>query len=314
MNILITGASGFVGRALAQHLAAHGHQLTLQVRRDQSSAFGQVLVTPPIESITQASWRDHLAGVDAVIHTAAIAHIGADVLEERYQAVNRDAAARLAQAAAARGIERFVFISSIRAQVGPSSPVVQNELTHPAPTEAYGRSKLEAEHLISAALPAAIHLRPPLVIGEGAKGNLAAMLMVADTPFPLPFAAFSAGQAMVARDNLISAITLALTNHAMRGETYVLADDPHPSLADMLAWMREGMGRPRRLFALPQAALHLPLVLMGRRQAFARLTDGLVIDSAKARTAGWMPQVTPADCFRALGRVYRALNEAGKQA
>jgi nucleoside-diphosphate-sugar epimerase len=317
MTILVTGGSGFVGRALVRHLALQGHRLRLPLRKPpplEGLPEGvEPVITPSIETIDPGRWESLLEGVEAVVHLAAIAHIGPAIPDERYTAVNRDASARLAEAAAKAGVRRFVFLSSIRAQVGPSSQEVQTEATPPAPTEAYGQSKLEAERLISAALPEAVHLRPALVVGGKAKGNLETMLKVADTPWPLPFASFGAPQAMIARENLVAAIAMALGDPAMRGETYVAADDPHPTLAQMLGWMRAGLGRPRRLLPLPEALLRWPLAVAGKAAAFERLAGGLQIDSAKLRSAGWRPPQPPEACFTELGRAARARNQALKQ-
>lgn len=291
MRILVTGSTGFLGRPLSDHLRKAGHQPVLPTRAS----------TGPLEGMTEADWRPILEGVDAVVHAAAIAHIGQDVPAARYDAVNRDASGVLARASAAAGVRRFVFMSSIRAQVGPGSTTVQTEATPPAPTEPYGRSKLAAERLISEAFPAATHLRPPLIVGGEPKANLALMARLAASPLPLPFGGFCAPQAVVGLDNLIDAITLALSTDALSGNTYVLADEPHPSLADMLAWMRAGKGRNAGLFALPQALLRWPAALLGKAAALDRLTAGLRIDSTKIRSAGWNPRVPIADVFRSLG-------------
>jgi UDP-glucose 4-epimerase len=304
MRVLLTGASGFLGGGLAAGLRAAGHGLVMPVRgaAGLAAAVEGARLAPPLEGMAAADWRPLLAGVDAVVHAAAIAHIGKDVPRERYMAVNRDASAVLAAAAAAAGIGRFVFISSIRAQVGPSSPHVQNEDTPPAPTEAYGQSKLEAERLISAALPAAVHLRPALIVGGAPRANLALLARLAASPLPLPFGLCRAPQAAIARENLIDAVLLALDAPAMAGRTFVAADDPHPTIADMLAWMREGAGRSPRLVPVPEALLGLPLRLLGKGDAFDRITGGLAVDSAGLRAAGWRPRTAIADAFRALGR------------
>lgn len=291
MNVLITGSGGFLGRALAERLVRAGHGV-VPAGRDRIG---------PIEAMTAANWRPLLAGVDAVIHAAAIAHIGPNVPEERYKAVNRNASGVLAQAAAMAGVRRFVFISSIRAQVGPTSPVLQSEATPPAPTEPYGQSKLAAEALITEAFPAAIHLRPPLIVGGEARANLALLARLAASRIPLPFGGCTAPQAVVARDNLMDAIELALVSDSLTGRTWVLADDPHPSLADMLRWLREGRGRSAGLLDVPLPLLRLPAALIGKADAFDRIAGGLKVDSSRIRAEGWSPRASIAEVFRALG-------------
>jgi nucleoside-diphosphate-sugar epimerase len=303
MTIVVTGATGFLGRALVDRLLADSHHVKAPVRGHAHDLPAACDAAPvgALEALDESGWRDLLAGADAIVHAAAIAHIGPDVPRERYMAVNRDASVRLAEAAASLGIRRFVFLSSIRAQVGPSSTMPQTEALPPHPTEAYGESKLQAERLILAACPTATILRPPLIVGHAPKGNLALLARLAGLALPLPVGGFTAPQAVVSRDNLVDAITHALDAEAMRGETYVIADEPHPSLADMLGWMREGMGRPRRLVGIPPALIGLPARLAGKGEAFGRLTGGLRVDAAKIRAAGYAPRQGVADAFRAIG-------------
>jgi nucleoside-diphosphate-sugar epimerase len=285
MRIVVTGGSGFVGDALARSMAKNGHDVVLPLR-SAADAPGSVAIKP-MEEMSVLDWRPVLAGAEAIVHCAAIAHIGPSVPYSAYMAVNRDASGRLAEAATAEGIRRFVFLSSIRAQCGAASDAVQSERTKPEPTEGYGRSKLQAEALVLKALPQATILRPALIVGPNPKGNLATLLRLAKLPIPLPFGGLTAPQAMVALDGLIDAILLALANDAMRGETYVVAEEPHPTLAGALAEMRRGMGRGPGLVSVPPALLAFPLKLLGRGETAARLTGGLRVDAGKLRAAGW---------------------------
>jgi nucleoside-diphosphate-sugar epimerase len=303
MTIVVTGATGFLGRAIVDRLLADGHHVRAPVRGhgwDLPKGCEAVQIAA-LDALDVEDWRGLLAGADAVIHAAAIAHIGRDVPRERYMTVNRDASARLAEAVAALGIGRFVFVSSIRAQVGPGSVATQTEALPPHPTEPYGESKLQAERLILASCPTATILRPPLIIGHPPKANLARLARIAALPMPLPFGGLHAPQAVVVRDNLVDALVHALASDPMRGEVYVIADDPHPGIADMLGWMREGMGRPRRLVRLPPALIGLPARLIGKGAAFDRLTTGLRVDATKIRAAGYAPRQAVADAFRAIG-------------
>jgi UDP-glucose 4-epimerase len=300
MRIVVTGGSGFVGRALARRLTAEGHDVVLPLR-DTSAAAGAVPIRP-IEEMTAADWRPVLAGADAVVHCAAIAHIGTSVSYSAYASVNRDAAVRLAEAAMGTGIKRFVFLSSIRAQCGATSDAVQSEKTRPEPTEGYGRSKLQAEALILKALPRAVILRPALVVGHDPKGNLATLLTLAKLSLPLPFGSLDAPQAMVALDALVDAIVLALANDAMGGETYCAAQEPHPTLAGMLTEMRRGMGRSPGLIPCPPALLAFPLKLIGRGELAERLTGGLKVDAAKLRAAGWKSATGLTSVLRGMAR------------
>jgi nucleoside-diphosphate-sugar epimerase len=306
LKVLVTGGSGLVGSAAARSLAELGHTVVLPLRSGQRANTVHAAIAaaaiPDIEAMSADHWTALLHGVDAVVHAAAIAHIGPSIAESQYNAVNRDASLRLAQAATRAGVARFVFISSIRAQVGSASPAVQNESSAPEPTEAYGRSKLEAEILIRQVFADAVVLRPALVVGAEARGNLDLLLKLARTGLPMPFGSFAKPQAMVSLEGLVQAITLAVTRTEFSGQTYVVADEPHPTLADMLGWMREGMGKSRRIWSVPEQLLAIPLKLIGKGDAFARLNGGLRVDASRLRETGWQSPLTPRQAFVALGR------------
>lgn len=303
MKILLTGSSGFLGAASAADLKAAGHQLVLPGRSPVATADGEERpVIAAIEAMSVEDWLPLLKGCDAVIHSAAIAHIGVGRSEADYMAVNAHAAGRLAEAAQKAGCQRFVFISSIRAQVGATSPEVQTETSPEAPTEPYGRSKLEGERLVLQAFPKATIFRPALIVGAEPKANLRLLARVAALPIPLPFGSFKQRQAMVSLGSVVAAIRLALASPNLLGETYVLADQPAPSLADMIGWIREGQGRPRWLFPVPEQVLRFPFSLIGKGEYFNRLVSGLDADAAKLRKAGWQQAQAPAETFRALGR------------
>jgi UDP-glucose 4-epimerase len=287
MKIVLTGGSGFLGQALAARLRASGHEVVLPLRNPAEAR--DAVAIRPIEQMTVADWRPILAGADAVVHAAAIAHIGPGVSYADYAAVNRDAAARLAEAAAAERLRRFVFVSSIRAQCGATSDRVQTERTKPEPTEAYGRSKLQAEGLILKALPTATILRPTLIVGPAPKGNLKTLLKLARLPAPLPFGALKAPQAMVSLDGMADAVALALAREAMAGEVYCLAEQPALSLAGIVTALRRGMRRGPGLLFLPPPLLAFPLKLLGRGDMAERLLGGLSVDSAKLAALGWKP-------------------------
>jgi nucleoside-diphosphate-sugar epimerase len=309
MKIVVTGATGFLGRALAERLSHDGHQLLLQVRAGSSLpllAFGELLVTPSIETISTSVWRDYLKGADAVIHAAAIAHIGPSVPESAYNAVNRDASGRLAEAAALAGVKQFIFISSIRAQVGATSDVIQTELTPPAPTEAYGRSKLEAEGLVRRWLPQATILRPAVIVGPTPKGNLATLLKLAALPVPLPLGALHAPQAMVSLDGVIDAVLLALGHPALAGETYCLAEAPHLSLTEVLTALRQGLKRRRWLLPVPAPLLGLPLKAIGQAAMAEKLSGGLTVDPSKLMALGWQPKAPMTAVLQRIGAAYAA--------
>jgi UDP-glucose 4-epimerase len=159
---------------------------------------------------TTVDWNPLLSGMDAVIHLAGIAHAGTDIPEATYDRINRRATEDLAQAASASGVRHFIFMSSIRAQSGPTAPGPLNETEPARPTDGYGRSKLAAEAAVGkSGVPFTI-LRPVVIYGPGVKANLESLTAFADSPWPLPFGRFRNLRSLLAMENLVSAIEFLL--------------------------------------------------------------------------------------------------------
>ena len=186
-RLLITGATGFIGRHLVPALAGHGHKVVAALRRPMalSPLIDQVLIKDLADGV---DWMPLLQGIDVVIHLAALAHQPNDVKETLFDKINRQATADLARATARTGA-RLIFVSSIAAQSGPSSDAVLTENDPCLPSTAYGRSKLDAEIDIAASGAQYVILRPTLVYGRGAKGNMRKLIRLARLPLPLPFGA-----------------------------------------------------------------------------------------------------------------------------
>lgn len=288
---LVTGASGFIGRATIEALAQNGYALRAAVRRPAPSTFaGGVEVAQHPDLAEAFDWRPFLDGVDQVIHLAGIAHIGRGVAPALYDRINRLATARLAAAAAEAGVKRFVFVSSIRAQSGASADHALTERDAAAPTDAYGRSKLAAETAVrSAGVPFTI-LRPVLVYGVGVKGNFALLLRAALSPWPLPVKDFVGRRSLLGIDNFTAALRFVLGATAAEGETYVVADPGIPlRLADVIATLREAQGRWPLILPLPPDYLEIPLKLLNRGDLWERLSGNLRVDPGKLLAAGWRP-------------------------
>jgi nucleoside-diphosphate-sugar epimerase len=289
-RILVTGASGFVGRPVVAAFVRSGRAVRAAVRRAPGASFpaGVEMVQHP-DLAQSFDWTPYLEGVDQVVHLAGIAHTGG-VAPERYDRVNRRATAELADAAAQRGIRHFVFISSIRAQTGPSADHALTERDEPAPTDPYGRSKLAAEAAVrTSGVPFTI-LRPALFYGPGVKGNFALLLRAARWRTPLPIKDFVNRRSLISIDNFISALDFVLSSPATLGETYVVADPGiPPRLGDLIATMRRAQGRRPLLLPLPPHYVEAPLRLMRRDGMWERLGGNLRIDAAKLMAAGWRP-------------------------
>jgi nucleoside-diphosphate-sugar epimerase len=306
-RVLLTGASGFVGRHLADDLIARGYRL-------RTAGRGAAPIIPGVEHVAigdlgaPIDWQPLLDGVDLVVHCAGLAHADGAIPEERYRAVNTDATLTLARAARAGRVRRFVFLSSIRAQSGPVSDKLLSEADPPTPTDAYGRSKIAAEQGLAGLDLDWVALRPVLVYGAGVKANMAALVRLARLPVPLPLGGLSAKRSLLAIENLAEAVAFALTETYPTRRSYIVADPEPLSVAQMLAAMRAGLGRGPGLIPVPSALLALAARLTGRAGAYERLANGLVASPAALLSAGWQP---PVETKAALARLAAGSAGAG---
>jgi nucleoside-diphosphate-sugar epimerase len=272
MRVLVTGPGGFVGRALVPLLLARGHEVVRAGRREVG------------EIGPETAWD--LAGVEAVVHLAALVHDRAAGAAD-FDRVNRLGTARLADAARSAGIRRFVFLSTAKATAETSEHPLRETET-PRPEGAYAVSKLAAE----ATLPEALILRPPLVHGADAGANFRALLRLCRSGLPLPFAGIENRRSAIAVGNLADAILRALEGPRASG-VYHLRDGDF-STPRSVALLRRAMGMGPRLFALPP-----PL----RRHLPRPLTQSLQLDDgAFRRDFGWAP---PVDAETALAETAR---------
>jgi UDP-glucose 4-epimerase len=301
-RILVTGASGFIGRALVTGLANSGHAIRAAMRQP-ADVFPRSVEVVAVSDLTRpVEWRALLKGAETVVHLAGIAHAGPGVAEDAYDRVNRLATAELANAARAAGVRHLLFVSSIRAQSGPSSAAVLREIDPPRPIDAYGRSKLAAEQAVrTSGVPFTI-LRPVLIYGEGVKGNLARLIELAHKPWPLPFGLCRNRRSLLARQNLIGAVEFALASPDTRNETYIVADPDPLTLAEIVTALRAGEARSPTLLPIPPALLALAAKLAGRDEEWRRLGGGQMADPSKLLNAGWKPTIITPSGLAALAQ------------
>ena len=299
--IALTGATGFIGQHLLHELPKRGYRLRVLLRRPSivpmasASAVVGDLARP--QNMTAA-----LSDVDAVIHSAALGSGMSGVPEDDYRTLNTEATMALARAAQRAGVKRFVFLSSIRAQSGPSADHVLTEDLIPRPTDAYGRSKLAAEQGLAELDIDWVALRLVLVYGEGVKGNMAELVRLARMPYPLPVGALRNRRSLLSLDNLVAAIDAVLSTRARLRRPLIVSDPEALTIPAMVAAVRRGLGRRPGLVPVPAAMLRTALQAAGRGEVYDRLSGSLVAEPARLRELGWSPPVTTSDALAALAR------------
>jgi UDP-glucose 4-epimerase len=302
-TVLVTGSSGFVGRRLVRALAGAGYEVRAASRDPDAGGHPDGVQVARLPNLAdRVDWGPLLAGVEHVVHLAGVAHRGATVSEEMYDRINHVAAADLATAAAKMGIARLIFVSSIGSQGGSSSEHVLSETDELRPATGYGRSKLAAEIAVrSSGVPYTI-LRPVLMYGPHAPGNMGMLVRLAASPWPLPFGALTGRRSLLAVDNLISAIRFAMQSSATRNETYIVADLDAFTVAEIIAVLRAAIDRPPLLLPLPQRWLANALRIAGQGDLWQRLGGSLVASPAKLVAAGWRPEVGTREGLAAMMR------------
>jgi nucleoside-diphosphate-sugar epimerase len=288
MLIALTGATGFIGQYLLQEMPKRGYRVRALLRRPASMpvhASSAVIgdLTRP-QNMSAA-----LEGVDAVIHSAGLAHAMSGVPEDDYRLINTEATIRLARAARRAGAKRFVFLSSIRAQCGPTADAVMTETVEPRPTDAYGHSKLAAEQGLAELDLDWVSLRAVLIYGPGVKGNMAQLIKLARLPLPLPLASLSARRSLLALENLCAAIETVLAAPGTLRRAFVAADPQALTIGEMIAALRSGLARPPNVFPFPPALLEILFRATGREEIYQRLSGSLIADPAALTSLGWAP-------------------------
>jgi len=306
-RILVTGAAGFIGRALCRGLVERGHEVLGWTRTPAEPIPGAEL--RPLGDIGPlTSWSEHLAPVDIVIHLANRAHRPVRAGAEQQEA---EAAAALALGAAACGVRRLVHMSSVRAMGEATQPGVPFRPTDPPqPREAYGRAKLATEQaLLAAARQTGLELvilRPPLVYGPAVTANFRALIRLAASGLPLPFAGIDNRRSLIFLDNLVDVAVRASLQPVAAGHVLLVRDAVDLSTAELVCALAAGLGRPVRLFAMPEAvfATLRRLPLFG--PLVARLTLSLQVDDSATRTLlDWAPPVSPEAGLAATARAFR---------
>ncbi|MCG8995474.1 SDR family oxidoreductase [Laribacter hongkongensis] len=301
MTTLVTGANGFVGSALCARLRRDGVPVRAAVRTFSSQPYGdEAFAVGCLSSGTV--WTEVLSKVEQVVHLAARVHVINDKSSDQlvdFRRVNVEGTCALARQAAAAGVKRFVFLSSIKVNgefTVPGQPFTTDDV--PAPGDLYAISKHHAEQLLHQIAAETgmevVIIRPPLVYGPGVKANFESMMRWLACGVPLPLAAVTQNRrSLVALDNLVDLIVTCLSHPAAANQTFLVSDGEDLSTAELLKRMGAAMGHPARLFYLSPELLKLGASVLNKPGIYQRLCSSLQLDISKTRLLfGWIPPVS----------------------
>lgn len=300
VQVLVTGASGFVGRALCMSLVTGGFAVRGTKRAENGSLSGvQEVIVADMDGGTD--WRTALVGCEVVVHLAARVHVMQETTTDplaEFRRVNVQGTINLARQAAAAGVRRFVYSSSIKVNGESTQPGLRFKPDDaPAPMDAYGVSKMEAEqglrNIASQTGMEFVIIRPPLVYGLGVKANFAALMHAVQRGWILPLGAVHNQRSLVALDNLVDFIVTCLTHSQAANQTFLVSDGHDLSIIELIRGMARAAGVPARLLPVPAWALQVGANLMGKGDAVQRLCGNLQVDICKAHTLlGWTPPIS----------------------
>jgi nucleoside-diphosphate-sugar epimerase len=301
MTILVTGATGFVGSALCKCLRKNGFEFRAALRALNSHS-GGIEGVEVGELSSETDWTVPLRGINQVVHLAARVHVmndkSADPLAE-FRKINVDATINLATQAAAAGVKRFVFLSSIKVngestQIG--RPFTAEDM--PRPQDPYGVSKHEAECALRTIAEQTgmevVIIRPPLVYGPGVKANFATMMQIIQRGLPLPLASITGNRrSLVALGNLVDLILACISHPAAANQTFLVSDDEDVSTAELLRRMGIALKRPAKLFYVPSLLLQFGAALLNKAEIYQRLCGSLQVDITKTKESlHWRPPLS----------------------
>lgn len=312
-TVLVSGATGFVGRALCSELVQREYGVRAVVRDFSRSVDGhcELVKINSIESTTD--WSSALHGVDVVVHLAARVHVMRDTATSpltEFRRVNVEGTLKLASQAAALGVRRFVYLSSIKVN-GESTRLDQIFTAEdiPAPQDPYGISKHEAEvrlrQLAKETGLEVVIIRSPLVYGPGVKANFLSMMRWLWCGIPLPFGAIHNKRSLVALDNLVDLVVTCLDHAAAANQIFLVSDGEDFSTTELLRRMGDALGKPTRLIPMPVLWLQFGATILGCRDMAHRLCGSLQLDIAKTREVlGWAPPVSADEGLRRVAEYF----------
>lgn len=313
-KVLITGVNGFVGKTLSDELVIKGFNVNGTVRSVMSVDFPGAITKFVIKDIdSKTDWQNALEGVDMVIHLAARVHVmkdtAIDALSE-FRRVNVEGTLNLARQAVEAGVQRFIFISSIK--VNGEGSILGQPYTpedQPSPVDPYGISKREAEdglrQLASETGMEVVIIRPPLVYGPGVKANFQSMMHWLDKGIPLPLGAIHNRRSLVSLDNLIDLIVTCIHHPAAANQIFIAGDGEDLSTTELLQRMAAALGKKAWLIPVPSFILEWGAHLLGKQVITQKLCGSLQVDISKARDLlDWKPPVSVDKALRKTAQYY----------
>lgn len=304
-TVALTGATGFIGKYLLGELALRGYQVRVLLRSPTALPPGcqNAVIGDLARPINMSA---ALAGVDTVIHSAGIAPSMTGAPAEDFRGLDAKATAALALAAQRAGVRRFIFMSSLRAEADASAAEMLTENSEPKPTDAYGRSKLAAERELAKLELDWVALRLALVVGPGVKGNMARLIRLARSLYPLPFGALRAKRSLLSIANLSAAVEHVIGATEPLRRPLIVADPDPLTIPQMVTAMRAGLGRAPGLIFVPEAVLRFGFRLSGHTELYRRLAEPLVGDPAALLRMGWVPRIATPAALAAATKNYEA--------
>lgn len=308
-KFLVTGATGFVGKALCQELIRQGHSVRAATRQADDDV--NSVVVGNIDEKTD--WTQALKNVGIVIHLAARVHVmhdtALDPLNE-FRRVNTAGTENLARAAAAAGVKRLVYVSSIKVNGEATGDKIFTEAAPPCPQDPYGISKFEAEQVLKKVSQETgleiVVIRPPLIYGAGVKGNFAQMLRFLSKGIPLPLSLIKNQRSLLYLGNLVDALIACATHPNAVGQTYLVSDGEDIATPDLLRELGIDLGCPARLLPCPSGLLKFAGKISGKSDQIERLLGSLQVDSGKIRRElNWTPPYTVQQGLHATAEWYR---------
>jgi nucleoside-diphosphate-sugar epimerase len=300
-KVLVTGANGFIGRALCSRLLAEGWRVRGTVRSNNQFALLPDGVEPTkVDSIgLETDWENTLEGVNTVVHLAARVHVRRDSSSNpfaEYRKVNVMGSKRLALTAAECGVKRFIFMSSVKVS-GEENVRAYKEEDAPAPKDSYGISKMLAEERIKQIATDSgmdlVILRPPLVFGPGVKANFLELMKIVDKGTPLPLAKVDNRRSFIYIENLVDAVLTCIKHSGSAGKTFFVSDNEDVSTPELIRKTASALKKPARLFPCPRLLLFILGRIAGKGAAVDRLIGSLTVDISKIRSElGWKPPFT----------------------